>query len=898
MKSQYKYYAFISYSHRDEEWAKWLQHEFEHYHLPTSVNRHPNLPENFRPIFRDIDELSGGQLGPQISQALASSAYLVVICSPWSAKSPYVSDEIREFITIGQARGIDNEERIFPYIVDGIPHDRLNECFPQPLKELSEELIAGDATKHGREHAFVKVLAGTLRNSNIDFGMLWNQFERDRIEEERKKREERDRLLLMQSRLIAEKSQDLVAEGDSYLARRILLEALPNDMLDPEARPYCPEAECALRNALHYDSAILPHQNMITSINLHPNHRMLVSSSMDGTVKAWDLTSGKELYSLKGPSLECYYYAAFNHQGTILASSSANLINDSYALSLWGFPSLENLWSISTPSEVTFIRFFYNDNLLLTSSNDHTLRIWEVASGKLLNEVQYASSYYNKPIILETSGILIYPDGNDVTLLDLNNHNKEKLTGHSDNITFSSYDYKSQELLTACEKEIIRWDLVALQELEKVELKEWEYPRGSSPEGLIIYNSKRRCYLLVRHSYLKKQHLLNFKETGVINMIYSSAANQMIIADNNAIHLCPLTPKSTVVMRVEEVDKMAFFGLNQVVFVTRDKNIEIYDLSNRIPSKRITSFSGFKDLSLECFLAHGQYLLMSHEQSLFLVDLLTEDIKELTFDGSWIDKAFMDDTNRYLVALNLDSTLSVWDVTHERPALLIASQSLEKMSPDAHTYLKATENDMTAVIDVLSGKEISIIPAGIEEQNLDFSADSKLLVSAPEVVYPKDVWKISSGQHLCALQRIDDGIVVQLLYSEVQELIIGYTTNHKIIFWDASTGRIKTILEGHTDTISHLLLSHSEQVLASLSRDGWIKVWDIATASLIMAKNAEVGEYINSMFNPDDTLLMYKTGDDEMYVLEIEPLQEIINRERNRFFSRQLTEEQKRKYYL
>ena len=58
MKKDKLYYAFISYSHKDEEWAKWLQHEFEHYHLPTTLNGKPNLPERFRPIFRDIDEVS------------------------------------------------------------------------------------------------------------------------------------------------------------------------------------------------------------------------------------------------------------------------------------------------------------------------------------------------------------------------------------------------------------------------------------------------------------------------------------------------------------------------------------------------------------------------------------------------------------------------------------------------------------------------------------------------------------------------------------------------------------------------------------------------------------------------------------------------------------------------
>ena len=108
MEQNKEYYAFISYSHKDEEWAKWLQHEFEHYHLPTTLNGLTDLPDKFRPIFRDIDELSGGELKPQISYALKASAYLVIICSPNSAKSTYVDGEIQEFIEIGEQNGINN----------------------------------------------------------------------------------------------------------------------------------------------------------------------------------------------------------------------------------------------------------------------------------------------------------------------------------------------------------------------------------------------------------------------------------------------------------------------------------------------------------------------------------------------------------------------------------------------------------------------------------------------------------------------------------------------------------------------------------------------------------------------------------------------------------------------
>ncbi|MBP5257441.1 MAG: toll/interleukin-1 receptor domain-containing protein, partial [Prevotella sp.] len=106
MEQKRKYFAFISYSHKDSEMAKWLQHEFEYYDLSSTLFevrkdlRKEDFPASFRPVFRDEDELAGGDLKPQISEALAASEYLIVVCSPNSAQSNYVDSEIKEFISL------------------------------------------------------------------------------------------------------------------------------------------------------------------------------------------------------------------------------------------------------------------------------------------------------------------------------------------------------------------------------------------------------------------------------------------------------------------------------------------------------------------------------------------------------------------------------------------------------------------------------------------------------------------------------------------------------------------------------------------------------------------------------------------------------------------------------
>ena len=87
-KKGFDYFAFISYSHKDMKIAKRLKKRLQSYHLPTKLHKtYPTLPKKLGPIFIDEERLTGGVLQEAIRDNLGSSNYLILICSPNSAKS-------------------------------------------------------------------------------------------------------------------------------------------------------------------------------------------------------------------------------------------------------------------------------------------------------------------------------------------------------------------------------------------------------------------------------------------------------------------------------------------------------------------------------------------------------------------------------------------------------------------------------------------------------------------------------------------------------------------------------------------------------------------------------------------------------------------------------------------
>jgi hypothetical protein len=176
-QDNYKYWAFISYSHSDEEWAQWLHKSLETYRVPKKLVGRPmplgSVPRRVFPVFRDRDELPGASdLGGNIKHALGQSRYIIVICSPKAAISKWVNEEIKGFKSLGR------EDRVLCLLVDGEPNAKPDsgqlECFPPAVRfrvgsdgvltSEPTEPIAADARKgkDGKANARLKLLSGIL----------------------------------------------------------------------------------------------------------------------------------------------------------------------------------------------------------------------------------------------------------------------------------------------------------------------------------------------------------------------------------------------------------------------------------------------------------------------------------------------------------------------------------------------------------------------------------------------------------------------------------------------------------------------------------------------------------------------------------------------------------------
>lgn len=328
-----RYWAFISYSHRDEKKAAWLHRSLEGYRVHRQLVGQPNgrgepVPARLFPVFRDREELAGSADLPSGLQAvLRASRSLIVVCSPAAARSPWVNEEVRLFKALG------GEDRVLAVIVDGEPNatdtpgQAAQECFPQALRfrvdadgsigQVRTEPIAADLRpgKDKPHDALLKLLAGLLdvrfddlrrrdqeraarRRNWITAGSLATTalfgalalyaFQQQGVAEERS-RVALSRQLAAQA---ANDTADLNASGRRTDHARALLLAIHALRIKPtaEARAALFKAVLASPQPMRY---LWGHTAPMTAVAFSPDARRLASADESGGVIVWDTATAQ-----------------------------------------------------------------------------------------------------------------------------------------------------------------------------------------------------------------------------------------------------------------------------------------------------------------------------------------------------------------------------------------------------------------------------------------------------------------------------------------------------------------------------------------------------------------------------------------------------------------------------
>lgn len=896
MSESYKYFAFISYKSEDVEWAIWLQHELEHYHLPASYNGRTDVRQELRPVFRDIDELSAGNLPNQIQQALHNSQNLIVICSPQAARSKWVNQEIETFISL------DKTDRIFPFIVDG---KSPTEYYPPALLNLprTEERLGGEVCKNGRDAAFIKVVAGML---GLGFDSLWNRYEKEKAEEERKAREQRYGLLKLKSRFLAEKADELIKEGDSHKACKLMLEVLPSDT-EPDV-PITSETEMILRKARIHKSAIMHgHSELVYSVNFSPDGKLIVSAAADKTIRLWDINDCKQIANPIIGHTDAVKYASFSPNGNLIVSLSfdrtvriwdaatgkqlGNPIvvekevteeirpnDDSTTASMNLFPSIfDDPWDYYNIEEeplyetqVVIKRSMFNsvsfspDCKRLVTTNDNEIRIWEVETHKQIGLPLLGHKATVNSAVYDSSGNFIVSASDDKAIIIWDAKTGcqigQPFEGHEDGVFSAEFSPDGKRIVSTSRDSSIRiWD-VKTRSL----IKTWRTILADNASylynGRFIFASETLTFYLIDTKSGKKSKYKAGSEIAI-----SKNGLHVVSTDSNNIRVDATTFANYGFKLINDISCKSFYDAvyshdgNSIITISSDKLIKIWDAKT---IKLIKKFRSKNSLGRRLAISPDDRRLITSSGGCHLDvwDLEQKKLIASFYIEDWLYYFDFSSDGSKVMCISKRGIIKIFDISSCelicKPLQAFTECPMPSLSPqfrncnDGTQFLSYAYDEKIKIWDSTTYKQIGEPLPGM---SANYSPDGKYLVCAD--------WSTAS-----------------ILETATRMLVRNY------------------IMPPACGPIEKVYIEPRNKYLMAVTVDIFV-IWDIATG-VIVDKRISNENLLSISFSPDGEYILSTNDAGQVFIWEFPNLPKLIDEIHERYKDNPLTSDERKQYYL
>ena len=896
MEQNKEYYAFISYKREDEEWAKWLQNKLEHYKFPTNLNGRTDLPKNIRPTFRDVTDSTPGFLEEVIDNALRKSEWLIVICSPRSAKSPWVCKEAQTFIDQGRA------DHIIPFIIEGNPfsYDVNTECYPDALLNLtgSKELLAANISEGGRDFAAVKVVA---RMFDLKPDTLWQRYEREQrrkrwmwtgiallvglvglviagyfIKQNRTIENQNERLredsvvmknhlkriqgysikmsqkndsIEKQNKTIIQQKNDINKKNEDLIIANIKLREEKSNLQIAQSKSDAMRAMSLIKDGDSYSAVkislnALPH-------NLDKPERPLVFEAENALRKS--IQSNNAILK----HFQKVNIAVLSPDNGMIASGEKNGV-----VCLWNAQNGNIYKKLRLYNDVIYNRYeiydlcFSPNGKELACCSFDSIHVWNVdTSSKYFGEKLYSCHSRNwmrskiRYCNERRNTIAIY-SSNGIMIRNLNTGNIELLI---ENDKFDIVEFSKDGKLFAAtlkkDHDIYIGDLASGKFLTTL--------KGGKGEILKIGFSADTKKLI---AYSRGKHIMIWDvNTGnLIKKIKDDYGGATVALNNNGTKLVSITPNNSIVVsdigtanimnvlsgHKDFVNSICFNSDETLILsASNDKTVRLWDISLKHPCMEIRN-SRVKMYTKVEYSKNDKLLAYNEDFDLFILDN-SNFLKKEKFHHSSYVYGFSFSPDGQKIATCAHDTIWIWDV--KRKELI----------------MKFTDGGL--------GPQKKI--GGINSpKSLSFSNDGKYLFcySSQGVIF---VWDSMTGKRVsCSnpmhhytplIDNVDNNFIADIgddmkLYSRNYNYL---GRNNYLKIWDWKSDRI-SIWGEHVGYVTHACLSPDKKTIASTCSDDYsIYIWDSKSKQLIMKLGGHTADITSISYSPNGRFLVSSSKD-------------------------------------
>lgn len=566
------------------------------------------------------------------------------------------------------------------------------------------------------------------------------------------------------------------------------------------------------------------HNGEIYTADISPDGNYILTSSRDSTIRIWDF-NGKEVSAIKDEN-EWNYIARFSPDSRHIVSGSM-----SGTATIWYYDqarlSIDKVSYLKGHDDrIVFIEISDDNKYIITTSADHTGRIWDFNGLCLAVLKGHEDIVRNASFSSDNQSIITSSDDATARTWDLKGNNMKLLRGHKSGVTRSMFSPDGKYIITVSDDgSLIIWNPDGSKEVT------WISDIGNINRCDISPDSKR------------------------IAIAGSNGLAQIL--DNKGNLISELRRHNNVIWEIK------FLGNeNQIATAGEDGTVKIWNL---IPKDVIIkNIQVNKLIHYNPSISENMALALSKNNNLATLDLDSNLINEIDYNPSGLNGVFSSDM-KYILTWSDDNSVKIWTADGKEVRELKHQNEVTGavFSPDNNNILTTYSNGVLCIWD-LDGKILKEFQYDVESINyVSYSNAGKSIISC-ERNGNLLLWN-SRGDLIKVVEKNRSELNVAK-FSPDDNFIVSGSSDGIAKLWDKN-GNVIDSLTGHRTAIADIGFSSDGQYFYTLSRNpDLIKIWDIQSRSLnIINLGESVGKEHYATF-AEGSLLVLTSANNRLYI--------------------------------
>jgi len=486
--------------------------------------------------------------------------------------------------------------------------------------------------------------------------------------------------------------------------------------------------------------------------------------------------------------------------------------------------------------QVDNICYSPNGKYLLSGSEDNTIKLWDVKSGKVLRTFSCVFYHLKTPMDYSPDGrYIVTANFNDTVMWDIVTGGILKtFSGHKDEIISICINPNANFLATA----------------DEYVIKIWEVNTG------------------------KFIHTL---DEGILSMDFSPDGEKLItgLFDNKSIKLFELN--SGKLLREFSVNSKEIFSViitpDEKRFISggHDNGITLWDM---ISGQYIRTFDGSdKHLYSVRLSPDGNQLVSGNLSSPVLLWDINSGQRINTFQDYGLGPCFSPDGGQIAYGVmdeERTSSIKICNSQNSKEIKTLYGRKINSypfcLCPNGlYLAIADTNNNLVKLVEISSGKVVKVFKGHSKSISfINFSSDSQYIIFGDSAIMT--LWNSNSGIHVCTfISTTSHPFTFNALYcnpDKKQIIIANYnTTNNSIMLLDVYAGIKVTKLQGHSHYVQDVNFSNDGQLIVSGSNDNSLKLWNVNTGKLLKTFIGHKASVNSVCFSPDNHSIVSGSDD-------------------------------------